>query len=233
MDNQQLFNLKNDVLQVLISGKLGDGCFHETTKSMSFTTNSIHQEYIMFKMNILSKEFTVKDKVKLNNGFKKGTIYDLYVNTDIRIRWVFNTAWEDLFSCLDDLGLALWIYDDGTKHKTKDFYQISTHSFSRELQEDLFIPTLKNKWGIKASCIPERKKDGREFWYLNISKYKGAYEINKILSKIPLNCFKYKLWSSTTIQKWSKFQEELKRRDITKLSDKSIRGLYASIWRKL
>lgn len=98
---------------------------------------------------------------------------------------------------MNDLGLALWIYDDGSLHKNKLFYNINTQGFPKEIQEELFIPFF-NRFNIYPKLTVERKRDGREFWYLRISKYEGAY----------------KRWSSETIQKWSKLQEELKSTDI-------------------
>lgn len=35
--------------------------------------------------------------------------------------------------------------------------------------------------------------DGREFWYLRISRYEGAYEITQLLNKYPVHCYNYKV----------------------------------------
>jgi hypothetical protein len=46
-------------------------------------------------------------------------------------------------------------------------------------------------------------------------------KISQILSKYPVKCYSYKRWSSETIQKWSKLQEELKSEgvEITNLNN--------------
>lgn len=51
------------------------------------------------------------------------------------------------------------------------------------------------------------------------------------LSKNRLNCCSYKRWSSETIQKWSKFQEELKSTDIdlTKLNSSAKAALFKKL----
>ena len=116
---------------------------------------------------------------------------------------------EDALNLLDDLGIALWFYDDGSLHKTKLFYNLNTQGFSEEVNKELFVPFFL-KFGIKAKPTIERKKDGREFWYLRVGKYDGAYEISELLNKYKVNCFDYKVWSSETIQNWSKLQEWLK-----------------------
>ena len=122
---------------------------------------------------------------------------------------VFHMNIEDALNLLDDLGIALWLYDDGSLHKTKLFYNLNTQGFSEEVNKELFVPFFL-KFGIKAKPTIERKKDGREFWYLRVGKYDGAYEISELLNKYKVNCFDYKVWSSETIQNWSKLQEWLK-----------------------
>ena len=73
----------------------------------------------------------------------------------------------------------------------------------------LLIPFF-NKWNIFPKLQVENKKDGKQYWYLRVPKYEGAAEISKILDKYPIDCYSYKRWSSETIQKWSKLQEQLK-----------------------
>lgn len=51
MGNQQLLSLSNNQLQVILTGKFGDGCL-ETPKDInneSNITNCIHKEYLQFK----------------------------------------------------------------------------------------------------------------------------------------------------------------------------------------
>ena len=64
----------------------------------------------------------------------------------------------------------------------------------------------------------KEKKNGREFWYLRIGKYDGAYKISELLKKYYVSCYEYKIWSSETIQIWSKMQEYLKSNDILNCS---------------
>lgn len=136
--------------------------------------------------------------------------------SDSRLKIIKNLSIEEVLANLNELGLALWIYDDGSLHKSKYFYNLNTQSFSKEVQEDVLIPFL-NSYDIYPKLQVENKKDGRQFWYLRIGKYQGAAEISKILNEYPVNCYSYKRWSSETIQKWSKLQEELKRQGKTVL----------------
>lgn len=204
-------NLSNEQLQVLLTGKFGDGCLStpKTCKDNSmYYSNCIHEEYIDFKIKLLGDLVSSKSFIK-SNGYSKTPIWQFYTHVNSEITKIKNMSIEEGLNLMDDLGVALWFYDDGSLHKSKLFYNLNTQSFSREINEDLFIPFLK-KFDINAKTTIERKKDGREFWYLRIGKYDGAFEISTILNKYPVNCFNYKIWSSETIQNWSKLQEELK-----------------------
>lgn len=209
--------LNNNQIQTLITGKFGDGCLYKCTnnKEFRYSTNCIHKDYIEFKKYLLGELITDRGIVEQeNNGYKKGVIYKISTKSSILISDFVELSLEDTLNLMDDLGLALWVYDDGSLHKDKYFYNINTQKYSEEINRDLLVPFLKNKFDIKATPTIERKKDGREFWYLRIGKWDGASIISEILSKYPVESYNYKLWSSETIQKWSKLQEQLKSANI-------------------
>lgn len=214
IDNQQLCNLENNQLQVLISGVLGDG--HITnfeSKNSFFQTSCKYEEYINYKIGLL-KDLYKNKSLQLENGYCKTPIYILRSKSDEEITKLKTVNIESILNYLDDLGVALWFYDNGSLHKHKLFYNLNTHAFSKEIQENLFIPFF-NKLNIYPKLTKEVKKDDRIFYYLRISKFEGAYEITKILQKYPIECYKYKLWSSETIHNWSKLQAQLKSQGIS------------------
>lgn len=214
MGNQQLC-LNNEQKQVIVSGIFGDGYISPNSKQGAYyMTNCKYKEYLEFKKNLLGELcYTTNINSIEHNGYSQTKIYTLRTRKDTIINEIRNMPLEDLLNELDELGIAMWIYDDGSLHKDKLFYNINTQLFPKEIQERLFIP-LFNKFNIFPKVTIERKKDGREFYYLRVSKYEGAYEISRILEKYPLECYAYKRWSSETIQKWSKLQEQLKSTDI-------------------
>lgn len=209
-----VLSLSNEQLQVLLSGKFGDGCLTtpKTCKdTSSYSTCCIYEEYIDFKSKLLGNLVSNKSYVS-KNGYAQKPIWRLNTHVDIDIRAIKNMSIEEALNLMDDLGVAIWFYDDGSLHKTKLFYNLNTQAYSEEVNKELFVPFLE-KFDIKAVPTIERKKDGREFWYLRIGKYDGAYEISQILNKYPLDCYNYKTWNSETIQNWSKLQEWLKNND--------------------
>ena len=192
-----------------------------------YSTNCIYEEYIDYKIKLLGDLVSNKSFID-KNGYNQTPIYRFYTHVNPDITKIKNMSIEEALTLMDDLGLALWFYDDGSLHKNKLFYNLNTQAYSEEVNRELFVPFLK-KFNINAMPTVERKKDGREFWYLRIGKYDGAYEISQILNKYPINCYNYKVWSSETIQNWSKLQEWLKSSGNLNFSSRK----QASILRKI
>ena len=209
MDNQQLCLFTREQLQVFLTSQLGDGYIQTTNSNSTFyITNCKFEEYIDFKSILLGNMFKHKSLLK-ENGFAKTPIYVIRSKSSSELLNIKQLSISNIVNQLDELGIALWFYDDGSLHQTKLFYNLNTHKFSREVQEEVFIPFF-NRLGVYPTLRTERKKDGRIFYYLSIGKFDGAIKISQILSKYPVDCYSYKRWSSETIQKWSKLQEELK-----------------------
>lgn len=223
-------NLSNEQLQVILTGKFGDGCL-STPKSCIdnslYSSSCIYEEYVDYKMNLLGELAGTKSYTAIN-GYSKKPIWRFHTHVHPDITVIKNMDIENSLNLMDDLGLALWFYDDGSLHKTKHFYNLNTQVFSEEINRDLLVPFL-SKFNIKAKPTIERKKDGKEYWYLRIGRYDGAYEISKILSRYPVNCYSYKIWSSETIQNWSKLQEQLKSVDSKDFSTRKIAAMLKRI----
>lgn len=222
--------LSDEQIQVLLTGKFGDGCFVTTSHSIYYSACTLYQEYNDFKASLLGDLLGKQHRV-FNNGYKEGYIYRLYTHADPRIALICEESIEESFNRMNELGLALWIYDDGSMHKDKEFYQINTQKYPKEILEEVFIPGLKNKFGITAKTTIERKKDGREFWYLCISKYEGSDIISSALSKYPMTCYAYKMWKPETVQKWNIFKEKVaqERLDIGSLSYRTVGAMFRKI----
>ena len=236
MENRQSAanSLSNEQYQVLLTGKFGDGCLHKNkglNANFMYTTNSINKEIVEFKRNLLGNlASSAVIRASVNKGFKNNIIYTGYSKASYLITQFYNEDWKESLEKMNDLGLALWFYDDGSLHKIKHFYNLNTQKFSKE-DNEYIAEVFKRKWKIIAIPTIEKKKDGREFWYLRIRKYEGAFKISEILNKYYLNCYNYKIISSETIQKWSKLQEELKSadKDIKDFHPKTLHSMMSRI----
>lgn len=212
--NQQDYNLNNNQLQAILSGDLGDGHISVTKSNKGkFICNCIYKEYIEYKKDLLGEIANPNIRSVLNQGYKKRIIHSLYSKPLKIIKDLKELPLRDKLDLLDNLGLALWFYEDGSLHKTNHFFNLNTHSFTEYEHYTVLVPFFK-KLGMNAEVYKDVKKDGREFFYLYFGKHHGAYEVMKILSQYPVECYKYKLWSSETIQKWSKLKVELKSKGI-------------------
>lgn len=213
---QKHINMNNTVLQLLISGYLGDGCLNKDG-SMSFSSK--HREYLNFKKELCPEVFTDIKECK-NNGYSDSTLFTLRMKTSIMGK-NFSRDPNSFIKLIDELGLALWLYDDGSLHKDSHFFNINSHSFTKNFQESVLIPILNN-FKIFPKIMIERKFDGRVFHYLYVPKQKGVYTISNLLKKYKVDCYSYKIIPDTELLKWNYL---VKRFNGFKISGKSLSNL--------
>ena len=203
--------LTNEQIQVILTGKFGDGCLAtnsmakahpESIYSYYYCTSSIYSEYIQFKKDILGNLCNTGITYSTNRGYKTGNIYKLYTISHPLITEIAHETLEESLLRMDELGFAMWIYDDGSLHKDKHFYNINTQAFSREENADIIVPFLKQRFDITAVPTIERKTDGRCYWYLRVKKYDGAFIISEILLKHFVPCLSYKRINPELVNNW-------------------------------
>lgn len=181
--------ISNEQKQLMLSGLLGDG----SIKHSHVTFNCMYREYMVYKRK-LAGNLAKSEVIEMDNlGYKKGSkIYNFSMKLNEYSKYLIEKPLSETITELDELGLALWIMDDGSLHKKNYFYNINTHSFTREQEENILIPKL-NGFGIYPKILTEKKQDGRLFSYLYVSKWNGAMVISRILRKYMVDCYKYKL----------------------------------------
>jgi len=180
--------LTNDQRQVILSGVLGDGAI----KGGRAYFSCIHKEYMDFKKEKLGDLALLVER-KENNGYKKGAfIYKLYTLKHPEIEEIGNYSFQQIVDELDELGISMWVLDDGSRHHKNNFYNLNTHAIDREVEENVLIPFF-NRLNIFPRILTEKKKDGRVFSYLYISKWLGAMTLSAMVRKLNLECFAYKL----------------------------------------
>ena len=85
-------NLSNEQLQVLVSGKFGDGCLSTPKTCVDnsmYSTNCIHKEYIDYKGKLLG-DLTSKSNLLLNNGYAEKPIWCLHTHVSPDITTIKN-----------------------------------------------------------------------------------------------------------------------------------------------
>lgn len=222
IDNQQLYNFTREQTQVFLTANLGDGYIGKTnSNSWIYVTSCKHKEYLEHKRALIGK-----GNIKLlnKNGCSQTPIYTMYGGVYADLEKIKSLSLVTILKHLDKLGIALWFYDDGSLHKRDLFYNLNTQKFTLKEHENILIPYF-NSIGL----YPHIHKDtSKNLYYLNFGKWNGAYDISCILRNYYVECYSYKLWSSETILKWSKLQEQLKSTDI-EYSNKNLSYLLKSI----
>lgn len=207
LENKQLYNFTREQTQVFLTANLGDGCISKTNSgSWIYTTNCKFEEYLLFKQKLLGK-----GNIKLieKNGYSQTPIYVMYGGAYSDLELIKNLPLQDILNNLDLLEIALWFYDDGSLHKRDLYYNLNTQKFDEQTHNDILVPWFKDTLDITPKVRHDTKR-GKNLYYLGFNKYEGANIISEILSKYPIDCYSYKLWSSETIQKWSNLQEKVK-----------------------
>lgn len=211
--------------QVLLTGVFGDGYItvpQYKESGSSYQTSCIHKEYLEYKAKLLFPMSTTIGYCE-TNGYAGNPIHTLRTANSKEIRELKEKSLEELIDMLDEQGIAMWFYDDGSLHKTKLFYNLCTHSFSKEEHELYILPKLK-KYGIQGVLAVEKKADGRVFYYTRVNKYGGAYIVNKILKKYKVDCFSYKMWPKKEEEKW---ENKNNRKQIYEKNSKTPEDLLA------
>ncbi len=102
--------ITNEQKQLMLSGLLGDG----SIKHSHISYNCMYREYMAYKRNLagrLAKSEVIESD---NLGYKKGSkIYTFSMKINDYSRDLVSKPLSETIKDLDELGLALWILDDG------------------------------------------------------------------------------------------------------------------------
>ncbi len=179
--------INEDIKQLVLSGILGDGHIQQVRQKARIKFSSIHEEYIILKKSILSIIENNNISCVCNNGYKKQKIYIYNSNIYKDLLNYKNLQLTCILNQLNDFGLAMWFYDDGSFKDNMG--EIHTESFS--LNENNIICEYLNKQGFDCVVQKTKKKDGRIFYYIRMRKL-GTKKAHKIMRSYPLKCFEYK-----------------------------------------
>lgn len=184
--------LNNEQVQVALTATFGDGHMRMTPNRASYGTNCKMREYIEFKNKLLGNLSSDVKRVD-KNGFSQTYIHTLISKSHPEFKLIHSMSLNEKLNLLDDLGIALWMYDDGSIHKKHHFYNINTQSFNEE-DNGIISKFLNDRLGIYSRVMTERKKDGRVFYYIFVPPCGGAYKLSELMSKYPIEEYSYKLY---------------------------------------
>ena len=160
--------------QLLISGKLGDGCLVKQSDASNaiIMFNTICYDYLIHKKVILEKNNIRTSRITYGkSGYKKDRKIPRFSSfVDPRITKVYDTSVLDCIKALNKIGLMYLFLDDGSLHKKKRFGNIYCNTFTEEEVEAL-VAKIWELYPIKrCSKLFDRKKDGRVYPYVSIKR---------------------------------------------------------------
>jgi len=180
--------MDNELYQLLLSLRLGDGCFVNQRKlskpTYSVMTNTINQEYVNYKERILNSNNILTKHYTSHSGYGSSKVqYGIRTRVEPEITIVGRMEVEDIIKDLDLFGMCLWYLDDGSLHKTKHFMNLYCNSLTYE-QTELVIDRLYEWFPVKrCTHLYDSKKDGRKFGYVYIPKTVAA-QFNEHVRKL-------------------------------------------------
>ena len=158
--------------QVLLSGKLGDGCIvrRSETSNATISFNAKHINYLLFKKKELDKIGIDTGGITYGrSGYKKTSIIPKFMTKiDTRITKVSHLSKIECIQNLNKLGLIMLYLDDGAYHKSHNTGHLYVNTFNEEELQAL-ITKIYELYPIKKCTIQhDNKKDGRSYPYLYI-----------------------------------------------------------------
>ena len=161
--------MDNELLQLLISGKLGDGSFinqrKTEPKTYRFATNSINADYLNYKKSVCDKYglYTIYEYGKHSGYNPDRSLYSFRTKIHNETTYVGRLSVESAIELLDKLGLIYYYLDDGSLHKRKHFMHLYCNTFT-DHQAQLLADIIWKYYPQKRCTVRyEHKKDGRVF----------------------------------------------------------------------
>lgn len=179
--------MTNELYQLLLSLKIGDGCYVNQRKKSKptyyLTTRSINSDYIDYKQHLLNKYNIFTRKFTGVSGFNSLKIQSCFrTRVEPEITLVGRMSVDEILDCLDIYGLCLYYLDDGSLHKHKHFMNLNCNSFTYKETEHLIDVIYKIFPIQRCSHRIDKKKSGKQYNYVYVPP-KVAREFSKYVHK--------------------------------------------------
>lgn len=149
------------------NARIGDGMVTNHISVASVTFISTDLSLLRYKEKILQDEgvgITVKKTQKSGYGGKK-TIYVYTSESNADFKDTADAKIEDIIKDLTKEDLYVWYLDDGSWHISRRTMHLYSNALDKE-QSELLIERIEELYGIEPRLRVDRKKDGRQFYYL-------------------------------------------------------------------
>lgn len=128
---------------ILISGKLGDGCVINVNANSKISFVCKHKDYLAYKKNEIEKQIKCSGLRTQKSGYKEGAFsYTFSSVSDEKITTISNLTVSECIKSLNKDSFTLLYLDDGSLHKSKHFIHLYCNSFSED-ETHLLIDKIK------------------------------------------------------------------------------------------
>lgn len=160
------------VEQIILSGKLGDGCLVKYCKNAIIRFNSIHLNYLIFKKIQLEMGGIRTTDISFGiSGYnRQRKIPKFSSHVDERITKAYYMSKKECIENLDIIGIIMLFLDDGSYHKRAGTGNLYVNTFTLEELNALIDKIYEYYPQKKCSIYHDNKKDGRSYPYLYIPK---------------------------------------------------------------
>jgi hypothetical protein len=149
------------------NARLGDGTIVKQVNNASVTFMSTDLEVLKVKQMMCFMEGMTHSEFGTQKSGYGGTktIHKFSTRVHERLTEVSNVSIEEIINDLDRFDLFLWYMDDGSWHINRNTMHLYSNMLN-ESQTELLIAKIKELYGIAPRKRIDRKKDGRQFYYL-------------------------------------------------------------------
>jgi hypothetical protein len=184
---------------LIFGSTLGDGSIilSQRRKNAYFKVDHCEKQkdYLFWKRSVLgSLVNTIRkniDKRQNSIMYSFNTIShkDLNLLRDLLYKDNIKVIKPEIETYLNDLSLAIWFMDDGTK-SGKNNYRIATDCFSEE-ENYILTNILYQKFNIKPTVCKYTRNE-KQYYYLHINKFYSSI-MTDIIKPYIVECLKYKI----------------------------------------
>lgn len=153
--------------RMAINARLGDGMLSKTGKNAHITFMSTDLSLLKHKAKMLTNEGYGELRWGTQQSGYGGTktIYNVATRVNALATEVRALSTDDILTKLDEVDLILWYLDDGSWHINQNLMHLYSNMLD-ERESNILADRINELYGIRPTLRLDRKKDGRQYYYL-------------------------------------------------------------------
>lgn len=209
--------------KMAINARLGDGTLGKG-KNANITFMSTDKALLEFKAAKLAEEGygELRWGTQVSGYGGKKTIYNVTTHVNEKATTVRDLPLETLITLVDREDLILWYIDDGSWHKSRNTMHLYSNMLT-ECQSQILIKRIGALYGVEPRLRIDRKKDGRQFYYLYFPRElvnRFRPDVKKYLTDANLTSLYYKFGGLDYTEKPPRYLTDKQVKEIRALAER-------------